>query len=464
MFGGKAAMRRGLAAGKALELMGLNRLVSRASNSLTAQVACLFRSLHQFSQKPIIRQLFNAGLRLSSLVAKLLLTLYMGRYLGLSEMGTYGLVAAYVAIAIPLLGLRLDYVVAREIVDVQDLPLTVKMRDQAVFYGLNYLLFAALALGATLLWPDVVGGKVVLFAVILAVSESTSAVTSGNLIALKQPILSTALFFVRSALWVFPVIGLGLFYPELRTANFVLGCWLAGVLFSLVVMVIIWWHLPWQAAFATPVSWTWVRASVKTCLPIWLGAVGAAASSNLDRFVVEYYLGRDFVGIASFYGSFLVAMIALLQNGVIAFSYPRLVSSHKQSDREGFRQESYKMLVQCAISSAIMALVIGVVVPWLGHAFGRPEFADHAPVLWLMLLGVWIKSLAEGLYYVLYARHQDRAIWLGNLLLLPIALVTSVVGVGLSGFAGIGYSAVACAIFIALWRLYWVQQYRERTS
>ena len=42
----------------------------------------------------------NTLIRLGSLAAKLLFTLYMGRYLGLAEMGTYGLISAYVAIMV----------------------------------------------------------------------------------------------------------------------------------------------------------------------------------------------------------------------------------------------------------------------------------------------------------------------------------------------------------------------------
>ncbi len=241
------------------------------------------RNILDYRHHKAVRQLSNAGLRMASLGTKLILTLYMGRYLGLTEMGTYGLVAAYVAIAIPLLGMRIDYVVTREIVDADPLFLAVKMRDEGLFYFMNYLLFVALALVAMVLRPDIFSSTVVTFALILSISESIGAVSSGNFVPLGKPITSTFLFFVRSALWTVPVMGLGFFYPEFRTANTVFAFWLGGVLISLLANGYIWRNLPWRAAFKVPVDWCWIKRSIVICLPIWLGAVGSAASANLDH-------------------------------------------------------------------------------------------------------------------------------------------------------------------------------------
>lgn len=192
---------------------------------------------------------------------------------------------------------------------------------------------------------------------------------------------------------------------------------------------------------------------------MWIGAVAAAGAGNLDRFVVEANLGRDYVGIISFYGSFAVALSALVQNGVVAFSYPRLVGFYRENQHTAFRDEAVRMTVQCTVSVALMAAIIGVIVPLLGNWFGRPEFHDNAPVLWLILFGSWLKLSAEGLYYIMYARHQDRAVWTGNLAVLAVAAISTILAVKWAGFAGVGYAAVASGVFIVLWRSYWVYDF-----
>ena len=52
----------------------------------------------------------NALLRMLPLAAKLLLTLYMGRYLSLADMGVWGLVVGAVTVIKVVLGQGFDYV------------------------------------------------------------------------------------------------------------------------------------------------------------------------------------------------------------------------------------------------------------------------------------------------------------------------------------------------------------------
>jgi O-antigen/teichoic acid export membrane protein len=406
----------------------------------------------------MIIRLFNAGLRLSSLVMKLGLTLYMGKFLGLAELGTYGLVASYVAIAIPLLGFRFDYVVSRDIVDEKPLALAIKMRDQMAFYALSYLGLIAVVLGVMFLSDGALNPKILVFTLILCVLESVATVTATNFISLKKQITSSILFFIRAALWVLPVVILGLLNPEYRTAETVLEWWLGGVVLSLVITAYLWRNLPWGEVVKTPINRAWIKKGVKNCFFIWIGAVGAAAAGNIDRFVVEYYLGRESVGIASFYGSFIVAIAALLGSGIFAFGYPQLISYHKEQKLEEFNSLVRKMTIHACLVGAIMCVVIGAIVPFLGNLFDRREFAENAPTLWLMLLGIWMKSATESLFYVMYARHQDKPTWLGNILLLVVAFMSSYVLMPYVGFIAIGYSAVISAAFLCLWRIFWIKK------
>lgn len=406
---------------------------------------------------------FNTSLRLGSLAIKLGLTLYMGRYLGLGELGTYGLVAACVAIAIPLLGFRFDYVVSRDIVDVSGFDLAHKMRDQLVFYGLSYLAMAVFLLALAFLNTGMFDASLILFILPLCILESLATITSSNLVSLKRPILANALFFMRASLWVLPVVAMGILEPSYRTANLIFSWWLGGVVLSLFVTACSFRTLPWAEVLRSPVDWLWIRSGVKKCFFIWLGAVGAAAASNIDRFVVEFFMGRDFVGIASFYGSFIIAITSLLSSGIFSFGYPQLISLYKKNEQKQFLEATKKMTFQAVGAATLLCILIGIAVPILGDLFDRPEFSTNADVLWLMLLGIWLKSATESLHYVLYARHQDRAIWMGSLLLLAITFLGNVLLVSLFGFIGIGYSALLSAVFLCSWRIYYFR-YPSLTS
>lgn len=402
----------------------------------------------------MLPRLFNISLRLGALGLKLILTLYMGKYLGLSEMGTYGLAAAYVAILIPLLGMRLDYVVSRDIVGMDGVKLAQRMRDQGVFYAINYLFLILLGVAALFANIEHVNPRFLGYTLALSILESIAAVSAGNLVSLHRPILANFLFFTRSAAWVIPVIALGFFMPEYRTADTIFAFWVGGISLSLVITAFVWRTLPWGEAMRTPVEWAFIRESLKKTIPIWLGAVCGAMSVNIDRFVVEHYLGRDYVGINSFYGSFVVAMSALLNSGIFAFGTPRLIAMHKEGKTVEFAQFARTMMIQSSLSGAAIAGCIAVAVPQLGHLMDRPEFAQYASVLWLMLFAAWLRYTAEALYLVMYARHQDRQIWVGNFVLIIAAVLGNLIMVPWLGFIGIGYSAVLTAVILCLWRTY----------
>lgn len=412
----------------------------------------------------MILQLFNTSLRLASLALKLLLTLYMAKYLGLSDIGTFGLVAACAAISIPLLGFRLDYVVMREIVDREELKVAIFLRDEFLFYFINYIAVAAVALLVLYSWGVELDKKIYIYSLFIALLESFTTITSSNMGSLKRPILGNFLFFVRSASWVIPVIGLGLYDPAYRTSDFVFGAWICGLLLSLVFTAIALRKLPWREALMIPVNWPWIGASVKNTIPIWISGISAALAANIDRIVVETYLTREMVGVASFYGSFVVAISALLTSGIFTFKYPHLIAFFRNGQHKEFAHLTRTLIIQGSMSAAAMCLGIGVCIPLLGHYLDRPEFYIYASTLWLMLFGTWIKSTTEGLYYVQYARHQDRDIWIGNFLLLIPALAFNFLLVPRIGFIGIGYSAVLAAISLSAWRLYSLKRFKPQDT
>lgn len=386
----------------------------------------------------------------------------MGKYLGLSEMGTYGLVTAFVMILISALGLRLDYVVSREIVDVSPLEMTVKMRDQALVYGLNYIAFGFVVAFLYFYPGDGLDNRILLYTYVLSIFESFAATAAGNLVSVGRPILSNALFFIRSALWVIPVIALGYLYPEYRTADIIFSFWLGGILISILVNLFVWRGLPWGNVFSTPVDWKWVRDSIKRCFFLWLAVMASSASSNIDRFVVEGHLGREAVGLVSYYSSFVMSVSALMASGVFAFTYPALIRHYKQKQIDEFKNEARKSTIHATLFCTFVCVAMGATIPLFGHFFDQPEFVSFAPVFWMMLLGVLIKTATESLYYVLYAWGEDRALWVTSFLFLGLSIVSNMVFVSMFGLPGIGYSAIVTAVFLALWRFLCVWKTKDR--
>lgn len=394
----------------------------------------------------------NVALRMLSLIAKLGLMLYMGRCFSLADMGIYGLVFGAVNLFNTLLGQGFSFVVTRDIVHVEPVVAAHKMRDQALLYGANYLALtlATLTLVANGYGP--MAPRIIFYTLILTILESFATITNSNMNSLNQQVMANATFFLRSGMWVVPVVLLGFINPAFRSVDVVLMAWMAGIVLSLAVTLWHWRHLPWQAAIRLPVDWSWMKAGLMKSLLIWLGTVGLTSGTYIDRFVVEHYLSLNDVGVVTFYFAFASAIQTLMQSGVLAFAYPRLIAMHRDGHVARFEGEARQAFRQVATGAGLMVLALGIAVPMLGMLTERPALVSGTMTLWLMLCGTWIKANSETLNYVLYARHQDRAIWLGNLMFLIPAFGGNLLLVPLIGLPGIGWATIIAAAFLFLWR------------
>ena len=409
----------------------------------------------KLAQSRNIVRLFNIGLRLGTLGSKMLFTLYMGRYFSLADIGIYGLVFGVVMVIGGVIGMRIDYVVSREIVGVDPSTVLVKMRDQVVFYMINYGILAVLMLIANYIGVGI-DPKIMLYIFIISVVEGLASLSYANMNSLEQPITANVMFFIRSGLWTFPIMILGFLYPSMRNFDAVFIGWIIGVSTSLIATIYVWRKMPWGAMFKTPVNWQWIGYSIKRCFLIWLGGLGIVAGYYVDRLVVAQYLGLEKVGIATFYLSFTNALLTIIQSGILSMTYPRLIKFYRDHNIPAFKQEIRQSLINANGFAIGIALIMGILVPSIGSLFNRPELVTEKLTLWLMLFGVCIRANTDAYYFVLFARHQDRPIWLGNLLFLIPALCGNLVLVPMLGLSGIGYSSIIAATFLVIWRSYYV--------
>jgi len=405
-------------------------------------------------------RLANTFLRLLPLGAKLLLTLYMGKYLSLADMGVYGLAFGVVTVLRAVLGQGFDYIVTRDVVGATPLTALHKMRDQALLYSINYGVLILLAILGVFTHAITISPKLVMITVLLTIVEGYASALYDNANSMNQQLLANVIFFIRAA-FVFPVVLLGWLYPSLRTAEVVLSAWLIGATLAVALNLVLWRAMPWGEALRRPVDWDWIRRGLKKCWPIWLGGMGATAGLFVDRFLVERFLTLDDVGVLTFFFSFANALGNLMQSSVLAFAYPRLIALHREGAADRFRREARQAIQQMAVIGGGMALLFAIAVPILGAYTGRPLIMDSAMTLWLMLLGVWIRLNSEMLNFVLYARNQDRAIWLGNLLFLIPAVGGNAVLVPLIGLPGVGWASILAAVCIFVWRWRHIHQDRE---
>lgn len=414
-----------------------------------------------FDPSPRLR-LANLALRLVSLALKLALTLYMGATFNLDAIGAYGLVFAAVMIANSFLGQEVGHISMREIVSASRTEALRRIRDQIVWHSTNYLVLG-LALGALASRAAFgVAPVYYLFIFLLSVTENLGSMLHFSLNARNQQLAANIMLFVRAATWVPVVIGLCLYDPAYCNETVVLGAWSVGSALALLFPLWLWRDWGWRKVLATPVDWDWIRRCVRKSLPIWVGLMGTIAGGYIDRYVIGHFLDLRYVGVMTFFYSFINACFPLLESGLLAFATTRLIALYDQKKDQDFNAEAARVMAQTTAGTALLVAGLFVGVPILCLFLNRAAFLDELPTFWLLTASLLVNGPAMAAAAILFARRQDRSLWLGNLLFLIPILICNFTLVPAYGFAGIGYSALISGLMLFVWRLFAIGLYHRR--
>jgi len=411
------------------------------------------------AQKPHspLLKLIAAGIRISGLASKMVLAIYMGKYLPLADVGNYGLVFGSSMILLVFLGLKFDFVVSRDIVTATPLVGARMIRDQALLYGGNYLLIIAAGFTIAALHGFDIPAWQIRYVVFLSIFESAAAALCAILTSLQRQVAAYIVFFIRASIWVIPAVGLGLWSAEYRTAPVVLAAWAGGGLCSVLAGALFLRDLPWTQAIRLPIDLPWIRHGIRKSLLILIGSSTNTFGFYADRFVVMHFLGVEAVGVVTLYWSFANALVALVDSGVLSFSYPRLIQYHSKNQTALYWRTVRNASIESALLGTFFALAMAFAVPAMGDLFHRPELSLNKVTFWLMLSGLWIRANARLFYYILYSRHQDKALWLGDMIFIIPSLGGNILFVYLFGLPGIGFGAVASGLYLFLWQGWWVR-------
>lgn len=395
----------------------------------------------------------SLALRLFSLVGKLALTLFMGRFFPLSELGLYGLAFGAVMLAIVLLGFRVDYVIARDILGMDPHERRRVGSDVAALYLASFAVTAPVAMAA-LIFSGATGDLTLpLLICLLCGVEAYANYLYTVTIALKRPALANAAFFLRSGAWTVPAMAMSYAEPAWRTAEFIIGWWVVGVTASIIVNL---WAMRAQMfGRFTPgaIRWSRLRAWCGTALLVWAGSVAVTLGTYLDRFILASYLTLEDVGVATFYLSFTAAALTLVQSATTSVTFPALIDHFDAGRMDDFRRE-FRRTAIAALGLALLILGgLAATMPILASLLGKPQLSAAYPAFLLLAVATLVRIHAETLYYALFVERRHRAIWVGNFLFFGVSLLFNLIFVPIGGLQGLGFAAILASTAILGWRM-----------
>jgi O-antigen/teichoic acid export membrane protein len=236
-------------------------------------------------------------LRVGNAGAKFALAIYMTRYLGLADLGVYGLLVGATTTVPAIFGFGLNDWLARLLVGMerkQALPLAatrlvltlaVHIVAQSAGWCINDLLGAPVpwALAAPI-------GAILLL-------EHLSADAYSMLIGRDRATLANVLLFLRSGAWPLLVISWGLIDPSARTLPHVLYGWVAGLVAMWLVVGVAFLPRLRQISLRGGL----LQEGLRGGLPFYLNEIGAVGNLYLDRFLISLFLNLELTGVYTFF-------------------------------------------------------------------------------------------------------------------------------------------------------------------
>ena len=350
-------------------------------------------------------------LRALTLASRFLLSLLLARMLSPAEMGEYGLLTAALAFALLVVGLEFYSYTLREMVPATPVRRARIIVDQialgtAVLTALGVLMLAAIFTG-------VLSTRLAPWLLLILATEHASLEATRILIITSRPVRGYVSVFLRGGIWVYAIAALMLAAPSTRTLEMVLVFWAVGGVLSIAFSAISLSDLPWRELKGYKPDWTLILHGLRTARPFMLTATGALVISYVDRFVIDQFVGREALGIYTFYSTILIGLLSL--GGSISHQFlPKVIAGYAAGANE------YRAALQSFLWS-MLALAAGTIVfcgfsmePIL-RLLGLSAYESGILVFYAMLPAIFLRMLADVPSYALYAARSDKSLLFCNL-------------------------------------------------
>lgn len=392
----------------------------------------------------------NIFLRGITVIGRLLIILFIGKYLSVQALGIYSLFFTTIVLATLLLGLDFYTFRTREILSQTCTNKMEMIRDQFIFHFIGYLIILPVLL--LIFWFDILSNNLIHIFYLILIMEHLSQEFFRLFTALSKPIWANIIFFIRTSAWVYILILLVLLNHLNFNLLLVFDFWLTGSTLSVILSLAILWRMD-LGSFLTPIQWDWIKKGIKVSMPFFISTIAYKTIEFSNRYFIDFLLTKDDVGVFSFFASFANTVQVFVFTGVIMLIYPKMIQAYGTDKKEYGRLEKNLKLYTILFSICICLLVF-FITPYILKVMDKNIFSEQLPVLWILLLSMFIFNMSLIPHYCLYIKKYDMHIMFITLSGAAINIILNMVLINLFGLIGASLSLLFTFTFILILKYY----------
>jgi O-antigen/teichoic acid export membrane protein len=376
--------------------------------------------------------------------AKFLLAIYTARYLGLSDLGVYGLLVAGTTIVPAIAGFGMTDWIVRRIVDLPSAQAMPLMASRSTLTICVHLVVQPLLFLTDVLLGEPIPLRLAALGGLILLLDNLNSEASDMLVARRHILLANALTFLRAGLWPLLVIAVGLAFPQTRTLGALLIGWAAGLALSSFVLLGLlirgdrWRHMRPQPGLFLP--------QLAGSRALYVKDVSGTLSIFFDRFIISMFLGLELTGVYTFFWSITNVVHSLALVGMLLSQLPSLLAAGRKADKTEFHAIERGLQIEIGAWTLLLSLGVAVATPLLLPYLGRPLLENYLFVFWMIVFATILRVAADGYEYALLALNRDSEI---AMIAFVGALASAVLNAILTPLAGLWGAATAYVITAA---------------
>lgn len=332
----------------------------------------------------------------------------MAKYLKVEAVGIYGLLVASIGFCIYLLGFDFHTYSTREIVSADEQEVGWRVKSHLMWLCLCYILF--LPLLYLLFLFNFLPVYIVWWFYALMILEHITAELGRFLIARDLQVVASFTLFIRTGLWSFACVVVMYFIEDMRELDFVLVCWVVGLVVSFFVSLLLSGISEFIRQGGT-VKWLWIYKGVKICLPILLATLLVRVVYVSDRYLLGFISDMSIVGVYVFYMTVGAAIVAFLEYGLFNLFFPKMIKAWRLVDKGLYAELLGKLKFYFYLYSFFLMTFTFFFVKITVYFYIKKQlYLDNFRVIYFAIFSSFMLAWAMVYYYDLYCRNQDGCI------------------------------------------------------
>lgn len=393
------------------------------------------------------------------MVGKFLLVYFLARALTVEQYGFWGIFTTSVSLSLYVVGLDFYTYSTRRILEYPEADRSPMLRDQLLFYMLSYaILFPLLSL--LFVW-NVIEWKFAIFFYAILIFEHLAQESYRTFVVFKKPVIANIVLFLRSGLWAYLLIVFWIGGADaLKNLKAVYLFWLGGGITAFVVTLFFLSRFKFRSVRNVPVNWTWIRQGIRVSLFFFIGTVGYKIIEFADRYFIDYFHGKEEVGVYSFYASMCNMVETFVHTAVIIIFSPRLIESFHISNY-AYRKTHAKFAKKVVFYTLGISIFLALVILPLLKTLQEEQYMRAYPTFLVLVAAKVALNFSLIFHYILYVRKNDFPIIKATLFAALINILLNFILIPNLGVMGAALSTLISFVILLLMKMYYSRQLPE---